>query len=146
MRLIVSDFSPHQYSYPLWSVIYVKIADVCFPDDKWWDATSSVIDMWIGSVYSLLCGSIDRCSLSFMDGDYTIDIVRTEKHIMRVTWFHGNTKVAYFEEVDLLYFVRQLLAVTTQILNYEKQAGNSAIANTLTKSFEKLAKKYHDAK
>lgn len=51
---------------------------------------------------------------------------------------------SHFDDVDLLYFVRQLIAASTKVLEYDKLTGKeqSVEMNTLANSLEKLRKKY----
>ena len=144
VRIIIDDLSPRREQFSLWSIIYVKVNETCFPDDAWSDATSSVLVIWNTNTYKLLCGCAKYCELPFMDGDFEIKLTATEKRLAQMSLCQDENEIEHFDDVDLLYFVRQLIAASTKVLEYDKLTGKeqSVEMNTLANSLEKLRKKY----
>lgn len=115
MKLIVENFEEPLSPFPIWSVVYVQVGNVSFPCQQWYDATTSILVMWINIISKLIAGVENEVTLNFMDGDYSI---RLESH-------DGKQAVASFQEpdpqkvthhtIDLIYFGRQLLAAVGKL-------------------------------
>lgn len=118
MQIILDEFEPFQSKLALWSVIYVKIGETCFPGNQWQDATSSVLQMWIDEMIRLLYGGVDSIDLPFMDGDYCIRLVRQDTKQAIVSFIAPCEQIVLTEVVDLIYFARQLLSAASKIQNF----------------------------
>ena len=138
LHLVVLDFENYRKGFPLWSVIYVKIDDKCFPDDQWWDATSSILEMWANNLASFLCECEDSCTLDFMDGDYTIRIERTASKHIKATFKKTSSIVLCCDSIDLVYFIRQILSAAERLKNSTTEIKNSRMIERLSYEVDKL--------
>lgn len=109
LRVIVDRFEDSNGQYAIWSILCVSVENRYFPDKEWYDATSSVLTMWLGQVRLLLQGSSSKETLYFMDGDYSLLLQTANQRVAKLCWVAGES-VVFCGEVDLLYFARQLLA------------------------------------
>lgn len=117
VRIVIDSFDPYRENFALWSRLYVEIGEDCFPCASWTDATSSVLSMWLHSINRYLLGNTDTVTLPFMDGDYAMQLeaLPNGEALLRCT---NGDAVTTEQEIDVLYFARQLLAAVGKI---EKQ-------------------------
>ena len=126
MRLVISEIEQYRRPFPVWSVIYVILSDKTFPDDTWWDASSSLLTYWSLSLIRLLCNSQTTCDLPFMDGDYEIRLTKLDEKKANAVFLASDEKIILSEEIDLLFFVRQILRAIEKI----KQATEASILSS----------------
>ena len=135
MELIVNDFSDYSDIFSLWSIVYVKIGDFCFPDDQWWDSTSDILYMWIEGIYRLVSGCTDCCVLDFMDGDFAIKLTSKNQCEAAAICTRPYGTVAFNGNVDLLHFARQLLsAVEKMKMQYTDYYDSRVIQRLITEA------------
>ncbi len=118
MQVIVEQCEPYRERYALWSVLYVKIDETCFPYESWLDATSAVLCIWLENMNKLLSGLRESVSLPFMDDDYSFSLTRSA-HNCAVVRCYGPKNITVLEqEIDIFYFGRQLLSAVGKIEKY----------------------------
>ena len=139
LRLTVCEFDSLSSTFPLWSKIYVTLDDIDFPSEHWYDATSSILEMWIHQVNSLICGSQRHAKLFFMDGDYYIDILAHNRICATIQCVNPGGIPIIYENIDLIYFGRQLLAAVGNIIKCFPRHDGSARMQAL-QSATKLLK------
>lgn len=118
MRLIVSEFDAFSSKFPLWSKIYVTLGEVAFPSTNWFDATSSVLEMWMDQVIGLICGTTTHAQLHFMDGAYYIDIVAHSSERATVRCIDSLGVEVAHDDINLLQFGRQLLSAVSVVTSF----------------------------
>ena len=87
LRVVVDRIETSRERFASWSILYVMADTICFPDDEWWEPTSSVLTIWADNMYKFLRGSTNSIKLPYMDGDYAIGLTKTAK---------GETIAAFF--------------------------------------------------
>lgn len=96
---------------------YVQIDDVSFPDKQWIDLSVSVIEMWLEVLNRHLLGTENESILNFMDGDYEIRLHKESRFCSLASFVEPDGRISYSTTVDLLYLARQLLSVSSKIIN-----------------------------
>lgn len=110
MQVIIEQFEPYHERCPLWSILFVKIDEVCFPGKHWRDATSSVLSIWLDNIDKLLSGMTKSVYLPFMDGDYSLELTWQSQNQASVRFRGSNNIIMLEQEIDLQYFGRQILS------------------------------------
>lgn len=129
MQLIVRDFEEYQSRFFPWSKIYIEIEGNAFPDEQWWDDSSSILQMWAQNIVKLLTGIESHCSLYFMDGDYYIELTLIEAPKVMCKCFNPDGDVRINEE-DLLHFSRQILSAIGKLQQkYDNFSDNQTMQN-----------------
>lgn len=83
-----------QSSLPIWGVIYVESNGYSFPDEDWYDAVSSILDMWLATVINFMCSKNSLCELYFMDGPYRLRLNRVSTSEVNVSMLKNDKEVA----------------------------------------------------
>ena len=138
MMIHVSEFDNYNNTFSLWSKIYVQINGEYFPDDQWWDATSSVLEMWTCNINRLISGCINTCLLNFMDGDYTIKLTSNAKGEALAECIGPHETVVLSEVIDLYYFSRQILAAVEKLKVFYADYPNAKVIQHLALEGDKL--------
>ena len=138
LQLLVRDFEKYRDGFPLWSIMYVKINNSCFPDDQWWDATSSVLEMWASTLVAFAQGYEDSCILDFMDGDYAIRLERLDTECIKAEFQKSGNTISRFDSIDLLHFIRQVLSATEKLKNCSPEILNTRMFERLLYEVNKL--------
>ena len=146
MQLVVLDFYEYRETFPLWSIVFVKVNDQCFPDSEWWDATSDLLEMWITNVCGLLCGSREMCTLDFLDGDYSIKLTVEEAPGALVECLNPQGKIVLTERIDLFYFARQILAAVGKLTSHYSNNLNARNIQCLIREADRLRHLLHKLK
>ena len=110
IRIVLDDIETCQSKFPLWSILYVQVEDISFPDQQWFDATTSVLSLWFPRIASLLVGSTDWVQLPFMDGDYSIELKLLKPGCVFAQFVRPKHQIVWEGEADLRYFAKQLLS------------------------------------
>lgn len=111
----------------LWSVFFIQIDDVSFPCEDWWDNSSSILEMWICSIYEYLAGSIKNVTLYFMDGDFSIQLSNKNESSV-LAKFIGPDETVYFSyTIDIYDFCKELLYASDKITHYISMDGNKIL-------------------
>lgn len=96
---------------------YVQIDDVAFPNRQWIDLSVAVIEMWLEVLNRHLLGVENESILNFMDGDYEIRLCKEGSFCSVVSFVEPDGSISYSTSVDVLYFARQLLSVSSKTMN-----------------------------
>lgn len=96
---------------------YVQIDDVSFPNKQWNDLSVAVIEMWLEVLNRHLLGLENTSILNFMDGDYEIRLHNESSFCSLASFVEPDGRISYSTTVDLLYLARQLLSVSSKIIN-----------------------------
>ena len=115
MKLVVEHLEEPSGLLPIWSVVYVQVENVSFPSQHWYDATTSILVMWINSVSRLIARAESEATLNFMDGDYSIKLESHDGKQATASFQEPDKKIATHITIDLLYFGRQLLAAVGKL-------------------------------
>ena len=138
MRLVVSDFEDYHDTFPIWSKIYVEVDGIFFPDFEWWDATSSILEMWIENVIDLMNGYFDSCVLYFMDGDYSIKLTRKNNDEAVAVCIAPQSKLVISSNITLSSLGHQLLLAGEKIINVYSDQLETSFVNNLSNKVNKL--------
>lgn len=79
--------APTNCVWPIWGEIFVEVNGHFFPNEDWYDAVSSILDMWLPNLIDFMRAKNKQCELYFMDGP----------HRIRLDWGHS-------QEVNLSMF------------------------------------------
>lgn len=138
MRLIVADFETIKGNRPAWSTIYLECGRYCFPDNQWTDATSAVLEMWIGEIYRLIRKTTDSAILYFMDGDYSICLNLLDNETAIAKWIAPNNTLVLSRTINLCHFARQLLSAVGKLTAHHSTHSQSPELQALIKNAELL--------
>src|SRR5262245_29261725 len=70
--------------------IWVSIADYEFPGPGWHDFPVVILGWWLDGIEKLLRGRADKAVCSFMDGDYSFDLVPLDQQALRVHLYRDS--------------------------------------------------------
>lgn len=115
MKLIVESFDDSSSPFPIWSVVYVQVEDISFPCQQWYDATTSILVMWINAVSKLIAGTESEVILNFMDGDYSIRLVTNDGKRAAAFFYGPDSQIVSHNTIDLRYFGRQILSAVGKL-------------------------------
>lgn len=146
MQIIVSDFDSYKPPFSLWSIFYVQCGEACFPEHEHWDLTTTLLEMWLDNMCGLLFGVSTQCTLPFMNGDYSIQLILSGIHSVKVIWMKNKKAKGVFDEIDLLYFVRQLLSAASLALNHVQKEGDEHSSQNIPGRIAALRSAYHQIK
>lgn len=130
----------------IWGKIYVEIDGAYFPDNEWYDAVSSVLEMWMDSVIGFIRKKKEKCVLYFMDGPYEMQFRAHEKNDIYIVCKERDGEVYAEGIVDFQTLVNLFLKCTSDFL--EKCRLNvhgfeeTALYSKLSGSYFEL-EKYH---
>ena len=79
-------------NYAVWGNIYISINDVCFPDNEWFDAVSSILDMWTSVIIEFVSKKKKQCVLHFMDGPFLLILSKTNRDYIAISCKDGDGK------------------------------------------------------
>ena len=138
LKLQVLDVEQYRDDFPLWSIFYVQCNNECFPDDRWFDATSSILEMWANVLTAFVLGNTDFCTLDFMDGDYAIRFNRASGKVVEAIFEKRRHIVFECASINLPYFTRQILAAAEKLRNSFPEEKRSNSAERLFYEIDKL--------
>ena len=138
IELLVSDFEEFNDAFALWSIIYIRIGNQCFPDNRWWDATSTILEMWISNVELLIKRTKESVELDFMDGDYAINLTCTSKNNIDVECVTPQGDIVLHTTTDLLYFSKQLLGAVERVKEYYSESLDTPSLKSLLAASKEL--------
>lgn len=138
LQIVVEGFEDVNDNFPIWCKIYVRSNDFVFPDEEWYDATTSILSMWSANITRLLLKSSDCVLLNFLDGDYAIHLTSLDNFYARAS-FHNTKGVARNnDQVDVVYLARQILAAAEKIKHYYRNETNHPFIDELTAQTDNL--------
>lgn len=105
-------------------VIYVQLSERSFPSLRWYDLCASVLSMWLFTINRHLLGREDVATLYFMDGDYSLKLIRQNNRQSLMRFMEPNEVCVVESEIDIRYFARQMLAATAKIMDHFPQHRN----------------------
>lgn len=132
MQLVVCNFEEYREKFSPWSIIYITLNKQAFPDNLWWDVSSSILEMWARNLNLLVSKREKHCVLYFMDGDYRIELTLTGSKEALATCLNPKNEVVISDTIDLLHFARQLLAAIGKIQKQYFNYSNSRTLQNLT--------------
>lgn len=115
MQIVVNDFEKLKAPYPIWSVVYVRTKDMAFPSERWTDATSSILVIWMNAACRLACGIANEIQLPFMDGDYFIKVEKIRNEVAFASCIAPNNNIEIYTQIDLMYFYRQMISAASKL-------------------------------
>ncbi|MBQ8814994.1 MAG: hypothetical protein IJZ85_10935 [Lachnospiraceae bacterium] len=130
----------------IWGNIYIEIDGTCFPDNEWYDAVSSVLEMWIDCVIEFVRKKKEKCVLFFMDGPYEMQVRVHENNVIFIACKERGGEVYAEGMADFETFVNLFLNCTNEFLekcrlnvrDFEK----TTLYSKLSSSYFKL-ERYH---
>ena len=90
--------------------LYFSIADGFFPAEHWYDCAFLDLKTWIPRLISFGSNHSDRCEFSFMDGPYTLRLVRLEDGSICAHCFRDHYPVISQQNVDLRTLLKSALS------------------------------------
>ena len=122
MRICVDDQTLEMNDFHrISSNICVQIDNFSFPSENWFDITGSVISIWLISTNKHLLRYEETTELFFMDGDFSIRLVRQNARCSTAYFLDSNNVCIQKSAIDIQYWSRQLLAVSAKIINHFPQ-------------------------
>lgn len=146
MQIVVSDFEAYKHPFPIGSVLYIECDNRCFPDYRWVDLTSEVLEMWLKDMIGLLYSANDQVNLNFMDGDYSLRLTLCENDSINAIWIESKKEIAFFDTIDLLHFCRQLLTAATHLMNHAQKEGDQQTAYRISEQILTFRNAYQKVK
>ena len=145
LQVIVDRFEDSNGPSAIWSILCVSIGNRHFPDKAWYDATSSVLTMWLSQAKLLVQGSSLEETLYFMDGDYRLLLRTANQRAAKLCWIAGKS-VVFCGEVDLLYFARQLLAAVGKMQQHFRDKKELQPIQEISQAADQLRKEIKQQK
>ena len=120
--------------FATWGIIYFQFDDLCFPDDMWYDAVSSLLDMWVYILDDFLCTDEKQCDLPFMDGPYEIQLIKDEsEHI--VMFCKSDDAIIAEYKIRVIDLINN---IDTAVLKLLDHLDGTASRNVITKKQRQL--------
>ena len=138
IKINIGNFEESNNNSSLWSTINIEINEQVFPSKLWSDAASAVLEMWAHNLCGLILGSVNRCNLDFMDGDYSIQLNSNNNHEVTATCIDPHNNVVISATIDLLYFARQILRASEKMKLFYTDHSDSRALNSLMYEVDKL--------
>lgn len=94
LHSIENDADMSENRFPLWGEIYVEANGCFFPSENWYDAVSSILDMWLPSIMDFMCSKDTECELYFMDGPHKLRLEWVSANIIHISMLSNDQKEA----------------------------------------------------
>lgn len=121
-------------SVTVWGEIYLEKEGYFFPERKWNDAVSSILDMWLSAICEFVMDNEDRCDLYFMDGPFMIRLNRLTGGLLNMSLIERTcTACTVWKQFTVLLFdlVDGILCAADSFVNTsKKQATDFCKTNT----------------
>lgn len=101
--------------FAVWGNIYVTIGDRCFPDNVWFDAASSMLEMWIPALTSFSRGHTSTCEVFFMDGPLIIRFTHQNDGQITAECIQDKISVVSETRIDFSAFLNSLFACAKMV-------------------------------
>lgn len=140
----LTSYSSNERS--LYGELYLELDTCKFPEDGWDDIISSVLDMWIENIHSLLRNNFsDVKDFCFMDGPYYFSVSNSSEDIANVTLYE-NRRALNDKPYQITYYnlISEICNIINAILNVDKYREIKTIDEIRTKYL--LVKKLARAK
>lgn len=132
-KLYIEDIEPStEFANCISGIIYFKFNDLFFPDNMWFDAVSSILQMWANSLCCFFRTDDFQCELPFMDGDYKVRVTKNDSETIIVSCIANTVMIAQYN-VSVISLIQNIQEAITVILHYCKN----------TKSIFKRRKVYY---
>jgi len=138
LMVTVDCIEPPNGRFPIWSNLYIQYGLWAFPSENWNDATSAVLAMWMDNFTKLLQNANVAVELSFMDGDYRIEVQLKEGFQAQFSFFSGESCERVISQVDIQHFARQLLSASSKIAFVDSKQVLYPVKNELIDSSNHL--------
>lgn len=102
----------------IWGKIFIQINDSYFPDTQWWDAVSSILDMWIVELIEYIHNKSPECCLYFMDGPFMVKLsnINNSGYVL-VSCKKESETILSNTTVPLSAFIDGVLTATNKFLD-----------------------------
>lgn len=144
LKLVVEYETLHQSkSGTITGVMYFDSLSEQFPEAGWNDFIVVVMGWWIPELASLTNGSANTAELSFMDGPYTLKVVKTENGDFSLFRTDGKQSIQFvtLSKIDFEKFVVRLKKSARKIVEEcEKKSWKSDDLSTLKQILSRIYK------
>lgn len=126
IHICIDDYENYREKFALWSTFCIITNGSYFPSEGWYDATSSILSMWTENMSNYIAGSIDKVELFFMDGDFSIQIVKESDFSSTAILTDPSGICKKIEHLDVVHFCRQLLSACGRFSNRYIEFANTS--------------------
>ena len=117
--------------YSIWGKINIQIDNIYYPDNEWYDAVSSILDMWTAELVEYISTKKDECYLNFMDGPFYIKLTKM-KDTDRVTVTCKNQDGAVFDtSICCFELIQEILTASYSFLDICREKLPSFVNTTV---------------
>lgn len=109
----------------LYGGLFIEIDGYSFPDSGWDDIISSVLDMWIDNVQSLIQSNFNITKdFYFMDGPYYFKVSNAGEEIANITLYRSKNAInSNPYKVSFYNLISEICKITSSILQDKKYRG-----------------------
>lgn len=97
--------------------IFLRLGDVFFPEYKWFDLVSSVLEMWSMEICSFCLFQKNTIRLSFMDGPFFALVQRRKGEVVAGLYEAGKL-VQPEQIIDCNYFITELICAFNALVRF----------------------------
>ena len=139
---LVTDTILCDENFALWGNIHISINNICFPDDEWSDAVSSILDMWTAGILEFVSKNKKHCILHFMDGPFLLKLSKIEGDYIAIACIDGNNKEQASTILSTSELLQSFLDGTLLFINLCRRTAphftNSQIFKKISNAYYKL--------
>lgn len=113
--------------------------EVYFPEEEWDDFINIVLNWWIEGFLSFVNSKSDFFEIDFMDGPYSMKIVKKSNIDIELSCFRNDKEVQDKYYTSIESFLDNLILITKDILNfYYKENYNNEEIEKLNMNYKKM--------
>lgn len=124
--------------------LFMEIGDLIFPNKGWEDIISSVLDMWIDNISSLLKSKLGvESEFCFMDGPYSFKVFNVNEEMINIDFYEDDVRLnTKTYQISFNNFLFENLKVISYLIKDERFEKNDSIEGLKRKYVElkKIAK------
>ena len=106
--VIEYDASRTETGFSTGGEIFLTVGQVYFPSEHWYDMVFFDLKLWVPSVLSFMSGHTDSCVLRFMDGPYSVKMIRRDGEVFASCW-HDNQQTVHSVLIDPYVLIKSVI-------------------------------------
>lgn len=89
----------NRLSCDVFGTVFVRSEDFCFPNKNWTDFASTIVFWWDNEFRKINEQGLSQCELTFMDGDYSIEVIN-DHEVVNLRFLSGETTKFFLLNID----------------------------------------------
>lgn len=123
----------------VYGTFYARVNGNGFPEDGWYDAASSMLEMWLDEILEFTNNS-SEAFLYFMNGPYLLRLTKLNNDKITISCISDHRIEQARVVVDLYEFIRNLLEITDSFIT---QCGKAQCPFVTTERYKHILDTYN---